>query len=308
MPPQHPLLPADVTVLERSWLSANNILLTDAHETVLVDSGYCTDAAQTVALVEQALDGRPLTRLLNTHLHSDHCGGNAALQARWPQVRTTIPPGQFAAVCDWDEARLSYEATGQQCPRFRADDELLPDGTVLLAGRPWQVHAAPGHDNDAVLLFQADTRVLISGDALWQNGFGVVFPELDHIPGFAQVGATLDLIEQLQPAVVIPGHGPVFDDVDTALAIARRRLAGFVADPQRHARHAAKVLLKYKLIEWQHIALPDALAWLADTPYFVRLHDEHFADHGLHDWSLALVQELAQAGVARLEDGVLHDS
>ena len=37
---------------------------------------------------------RPLDLLLNTHLHSDHCGGNAALQARHPGVRTLIPPGQ----------------------------------------------------------------------------------------------------------------------------------------------------------------------------------------------------------------------
>ena len=47
-----------VTVLERGWLSANNVLLCDADSATLVDSGYVTHQAQTLALVEQALQGR----------------------------------------------------------------------------------------------------------------------------------------------------------------------------------------------------------------------------------------------------------
>jgi hypothetical protein len=33
--------------------------------------------------------------------------------------------------------------------------------------------------------------VLISADALWENGFGVVFPELEGDDAFAIVAATL---------------------------------------------------------------------------------------------------------------------
>ena len=50
----------------------------------LVDTGYATHAPQTLALVQQALGARPLDLIVNTHLHSDHCGGNALLQAAWP--------------------------------------------------------------------------------------------------------------------------------------------------------------------------------------------------------------------------------
>ena len=69
-------LPAGVSVFERGWLSANNILLRPTHggegPTALIDTGYCTYATQTVALVEQALGTQPLDLVLNTHLHSDH--------------------------------------------------------------------------------------------------------------------------------------------------------------------------------------------------------------------------------------------
>ena len=50
-------------------------------------------------------------RILNTHLHSDHCGGNAALQAAWPGVQTAIPRAGRACA-HWDYA-LSYTPTGQ---------------------------------------------------------------------------------------------------------------------------------------------------------------------------------------------------
>ncbi|MBP8225481.1 MAG: MBL fold metallo-hydrolase, partial [Acidovorax sp.] len=95
-------LPPDITVLERGWLSANNIVFHGRHGTAVVDTGYCSHADQTVALVHGALAGRALDRILNTHLHSDHCGGNAALQQAWPGVETSIPPGQAAHVRHWD--------------------------------------------------------------------------------------------------------------------------------------------------------------------------------------------------------------
>ena len=305
MPLVPPALPPEIIVIERGWLSANNVLLLGRDCTALVDSGYCAHAPQTVALVESALDGRVLDQLLNTHLHSDHCGGNAALQARWPQLATRIPPGQWAQVQDWDPVALSYVPTGQECPRFRADGVLPPGSEVQLGDRAWQVHAAPGHDTHAVVLFEPHARVLISGDALWENGFGVVFPELDGEQAFAEVGATLDLIERLNPLTVIPGHGSVFGDVPAALARARRRLAGFEADPVKHARHAAKVLLKYKLLEWQQAPLAQVHAWLAATPYFGLLHQRHFASHTAVAWAEQLMQELVDAGAARREGGAL---
>lgn len=305
-----PLLWPEITVLERGWLSANNYLFQASGPdggAALVDTGYCLHADQTVALVQDSLGAQPLARILNTHLHSDHCGGNAALQAAYPDVQTWIPPGEAAAVRAWDEERLSYRPTGQDCPRFRVEGLLQAGTEVMLGSRPWQVHAAPGHDPHSVILFEPERRLLISADALWEHGFGVVFPEIEGIHAFAEVGATLDIIEALQPAVVLPGHGALFTDVATALTEARRKLAGFVADPRKHARYAAKVLLKYKLLEWQQIATTDALQWMLATPYFRTLHTRYFAADTPEDWAQSLVYELERSGAAAVQGGVLHN-
>lgn len=300
-------LPPGMTVLERGWLSANNIVFAadpgDPQDdgAAVVDTGYVSHAGQTVLLVEQTLAGQPLARILNTHLHSDHCGGNAALQAHWPQARTYVAPGQAAFVRDWNPDALSYTPTGQECPRFALTGVLQPGASVRLSGRDWQIHAAPGHDPHSIILFEPASRTLISADALWENGFGVVFPEIEGLSAFDEVAATLDVIERLAPLTIVPGHGSVFTGVDAALETARRRLDGFVRAPERHALYAAKVLLKYRLLDWQRIRTAELLAWLAATPYFGTLHARYFNAEPVQDWARTLVDALVQSGAAQRE-------
>jgi glyoxylase-like metal-dependent hydrolase (beta-lactamase superfamily II) len=259
-----PRLPATMRVFERGWLSSNNVLFM-GDETALVDSGYVTHAPQTLALVRHALGGRPLDRLLNTHLHSDHCGGNAALQAAYA-CRTAIPGAEAGKVGAWDEDALSYRATGQQCARFTFDTLLVPGQVHELGGMNWEVLGAPGHDPHALVLFCAQEGILIAGDALWENGFGVIFPELAGEPGFGETRATLDLIATLDARVVIPGHGRIFADVAAALQRAYSRLDYLAADPKRNAENAVKVLVKFLLLERQRLALADLPRLLASIP------------------------------------------
>jgi glyoxylase-like metal-dependent hydrolase (beta-lactamase superfamily II) len=301
MSAQH--LPPSVRVFERGWLSANNILLDDGKQATLIDSGYCTHADQTRALVTHALKGRALDVLINTHLHSDHCGGNAALQAAYPGLQTFIPPGHATYVRDWNADALSYTPTGQSCPQFGFADTLQPGNTFHAGGLDWQIHAAPGHDPHSLIFFEPQSRTLISADALWQHGFGVIFPALDGPRAFDETAATLDLIERLNPATVIPGHGSVFTDVTDALARARSRLNHFAAHPKKHASHGIKVLIKYHLLEVQSEPLSALQNWCANTPYFSIVHQAWFADMPREVWFEQMLQSLMASKAAELIDG-----
>ena len=292
-------------VFERGWLSANNILFTDSESATLIDSGYVTHQAQTLALVQNALNGRTLDRLVNTHLHSDHCGGNHLLQTHYPQLETHIPPGEAKAVSTWDVEALSYEATGQLCPRFKFEG-LLHAGQILrLASLNWEVHAAPGHDPHSVILFEPIHQILISADALWANGFGVVFPELEGVDAFHEVAQTLDLIESLKPSWVIPGHGAVFDNVDAALEIARKKLNGFVQSPLKHGRYGAKVLLKYKLLELTQVQKTDFVAWASGVPYLKQLHQTYGEQQPLQEWLQDMLLDLERSKALAFQDDMI---
>jgi glyoxylase-like metal-dependent hydrolase (beta-lactamase superfamily II) len=303
-------LPPDVAVFERGWLSSNNILLhgADGEHATLIDTGHVAHAEQTLALVRHGLrPGQTLARIVNSHLHSDHCGGNAAL-AREFDARIVIPPGDADAVARWDEDRLTYRLTGQRCERFAFHTLMRPGDSFGVGARTWQAHAAPGHDPHSLVLFDADDAVLISADALWENGFGVVFPELDGVNAFEQVAATLALIESLRPRLVIPGHGAPFADVTGALQRARSRLAAFRAQPERHARHGIKALAKYHLLEIGSQPLDELQDWFAVTPVALQVWRRLGEPAGSPSaWGGQLVAELAAGGAVVLRSGIVHN-
>lgn len=301
-------LPVGVSVLERGWLSSNNIVIRGADHCALIDSGYCLHAPQTLELVATSLQGRALNVLVNTHLHSDHCGGNAALQSAYPGVQTLIPPGQAQHVREWDPHALSYTPTGQSCPAFGFDAVLQPGTAIRLGDQEWQVHAAPGHDPHSVILFEPASHTLVSADALWERGFGVVFPELDGEEAFDAVAATLDLIEALKPAIVIPGHGAPFTAVAEALGVARQRLAGFVADPLKHHLYAAKALFKFKLLEAQWMERAALVEWAQGTVFFQSLLSQHFAGQSAEQSVDLLVRELVRSGAAVVQGSRVYNA
>jgi glyoxylase-like metal-dependent hydrolase (beta-lactamase superfamily II) len=291
-------LPQGLRFFERGWLSSNNVLLHSPQRSILIDTGYWTHADQTCALVSDALGEQALDEILCTHLHSDHCGGNARLQERFAAAITRVPPGHAAHVFNWDPASLTYEPTGQHCPQFVAHGLIQPGESFEIADMVWQVHAAPGHDPNSVIFFSPTHLLLISADALWENGFGVVFPELEGISAFDEVASTLDLIEDLNPLLVLPGHGAIFSDVPQSIARARSRLSNFVADPRKHGVYAAKVLLKFKLLELQRMPMNAFLAWAETTDYLRLLHRTYGNAQSMRTWLLSLCEDLVKANAA----------
>jgi len=292
-------------VLERGWLSANQAVFHAAGPTpaTVVDTGFSAHAEQTQALLAHALDGAPLGRIVNTHLHSDHCGGNAALQARG-DIETWIPSPSMAAVGRWDEDALSYRLTDQPCPRFVADRALVPGEAITLGETAWQIHAAPGHDMDAVMLFEPQTRTLISGDALWEERLAIIFPELIGEDGFGPTRATLSLIERLAPRTVLPGHGRVFEDVQRALAASRERVAAFERHPERHAQHAARALVMFHLLEVREVGFVDLVAWMLRTPIYLAVaRRSGLDDAAATAWAATQVRRLVDDGVLLEHEG-----
>mgnify|MGYP002143539333 FL=1 len=298
-------LPAGVTFFERGWLSSNNVLIQDDEQAVLVDSGYWTHAEQTHALVSNELGSAPLTKLINTHLHSDHCGGNAHLQSLYPLLNTCIPPGHAEFVDDWDPAALSYTPTGQHCPRFTRSRALRDGDAFVIQSKTWRVHAAPGHDPHSIIIFNEQDGVLISADALWENGFGVVFPEIEGVAAFDEVESTLKIIQTLQPKLVLPGHGSAFSDVDDAIARAKSRLAQFRKAPEKHASYAAKVLLKFKLLEFQSLPFDEFLAWAESTEYLKLLHATYGKGQAFTAWFGDLCKSLEKSHACILNEALI---
>lgn len=247
-------LPDTMHFIERDWLSSNQIFFVDGDEATIVDTGYVKHAPMTVAIVRRLLaqTSTRLTRIVDTHLHSDHCGGNASLVKAFGCC-VFVPEASFEDVANWDEEALSHAATGQRCDRFEAHGTLSPGDELTMGGLNWRVHAAPGHDPKSLIFHCESHRLLISADALWEHGFGVIFPELKGCSGFAEQQAVLELIATLPVDLVLPGHGPAFSDVSGALDHAFSLLHSLRAKPERLPRYALKVLIKYLMLDLERV-------------------------------------------------------
>jgi glyoxylase-like metal-dependent hydrolase (beta-lactamase superfamily II) len=298
------VFPNSLTVIERGWLSANNIVFADEVSTTVVDSGYDTHQAQTLALVGHSLKGRKLDWLVNTHCHSDHMGGNAALQRTYG-CRTSIPVGEAALIRTWNEGELMLGPAGQRAERFTIDDTIAPGDVLNMGGIDWEAIHAPGHDMHALMFYAPGHRLLISGDALWENGFGVIFPVLfGDDSAFDATQTTLDRIADLDIDVVIPGHGAPFRDAAGALERARSRLDYYRKDVTRLARHCLKVILTFALLDKRRIELA-ALADYLDANSLYRDVNARFLGLGKQELADYLVSDLEKAGALQRDGAAI---
>jgi glyoxylase-like metal-dependent hydrolase (beta-lactamase superfamily II) len=310
------VLPPSMQVIERGWLSSNQIVFDQGNGVdgaAVIDSGYVGQATQTVELVRSALAGRQFAQLFNTHSHSDHVGGNAALQAAFG-CRITIPAGIEPSISAWDETALLLSPAGQRGARFRHDATLSAGDRLELGGMEWVALAAPGHDMHALMFHCPQQRLLISGDALWHDGFGVVFNELlaaefdaatgADVGGFSSARATLDTIASLAVDIVIPGHGAAFSDVDAALGRAYSRLAVYEQDKRKLARNAVKACFTFNLLDLGSLEAARLAEYVAGVPFFAAINRNHFgfSDSDFAEW---LLEDLQRSGAVETRGGVI---
>ena len=296
-------LPPQVRVIVRDWLNSNHILLKGRDRTVLVDSGYGRDATITLAKVSAEFAGTPLDWLVNTHCHSDHMGGNAAVR-RAHGCRLSIPVGEAPLIDAWDEQTLWLSYADQRCERFAFDDTIAPGDVLDWGDLAWRAIAAPGHDMGALMFHCEEVRLLITGDALWENGFGVVLPGPGRKERLAAARSTLESIAGLDVGTVIPGHGAPFSNVAEALERSLRRLEAFERDELRMARHVLKVMFVFSLLDRQRLPLGRIPEYLATVPLYADFNARYFQ---LSEVALAelIVGELERAGAVSKLNGYL---
>ena len=246
---------------------------------------------------QRGLGDEPLAKIVNTHCHSDHIGGNATIQRAYG-CPIALPEGEAPLIERWDTKALWLDYADQRTDRFAVDEILRAGSTHVWGDLEWRAMAAPGHDMGALVFFNPEHRILISGDALWENGFGLILPRAVDAAAVPATRATLDMIATLDARVVIPGHGEVFTDVADALARAYARIAAFATDDARVARHALKVLLTFRLLDQRRMPLADLPAYVERVGFF---RDVNAACLQLPPKELAdlLVRELVRAGAVK---------
>ena len=145
--------------------------------------------------------------ILNTHGHSDHIGGNAALKKKWPDCPIVIGA---------DEAEKLVDPAQNLSVMFGAHlvsppaDRCVTDGeTYSAAGFDLDVAAIPGHSAGHVVFSvnHQNPGVVFVGDVIFQGSIGRTdFPDGDF-PKLA-AGIKTKLFTLSDDTVLLSGHGP----------------------------------------------------------------------------------------------------
>ncbi len=267
----------NIKVLVRGWLNCNQIVINQETDNVVIDAGYHAYADTTLALLRtpEVSLGKNYSRLINTHCHSDHMGGNAAIQREF-NCTIEVPLGESAGVRPWSRQSFWLDYADQYAEPFDYDRTIAPDDVLNLGGFAWSAVAAPGHDMGALMFYCEELKLLISGDALWQNGLGAITPKHGANPGVESALATLQAIRELEVEVVIPGHGQPFTDVSDALTRAESRLRAYQAEPRKCARNFLKSIFTFHLLEVGAMALDDVPGYFARVPCYVDINADFF--------------------------------
>ena len=161
----------------------------------IVDTGMPLDDTKAAwrKIFDERLGGRPVWRVIVTHMHPDHIGNAGWLSRKFPDSEFWISRLEYVTcrmlVADtgreapaagtvfyrqagWSEEQIqTYESRfggfGRGVSRLPDAYHRLEDGqSVELAGQTWQVITGHGHSPEHSCLFCPALNVLISGDQL----------------------------------------------------------------------------------------------------------------------------------------------
>ena len=247
-------------------------LLRDYDGWTIVDTGLNQKDVQDCwqQLFSKHLDGKPVTRVIATHLHADHTGNAGWICQHWDcdlwmsrsdffmcKVMAADGPSdvpedaiRFYQRAGFDEARLNryrerFGQFGANISPLPAGYRRITDGQFIdIGGREWRAVIGHGHAPEHVCLYCPALKVIIGGDQILPK----ITPNVSVQPSEPNANPLRDFInscarfrEILPPnLLVLPAHESLYEGVHERLTelidwheVALEKLYDMCSEPRR---------------------------------------------------------------------------
>ena len=276
-------------------------LLRDGEGWAIVDTGLHNEEGKTHwrSIFDKYLDGKPITRVIATHLHPDHTGLAGWIVSEWDcqlwmsradfymcKVMAADRPAdvpedaiRFYRRAGFTEERLDgyrrrFGQFGASVAPLPAGYRRISDGQYLeIGGREWRAVIGHGHSPEHVCLYCPELKLIIGGDQLLPK----ITPNVSVQPSEPLANPLRDWIvscerfrEMLPPnLLVLPAHESLYQGLHERLTalidwheVALEKLYDLCAKPKR-AVDVFPALFKSKITEFSYFpATGEALAHL----------------------------------------------
>lgn len=208
-----------------SWGWSNSGVVIGDGQSLLVDTLFDIKlTAEMLQTMEPHVARAPISTVVNTHANGDHCYGNQLLAGSAVDFVASeaarhemeeIPPSTMAmlvkSVPGGNLARFLQHAFGP----FDFEGIEIPPVTTTFTGtldldiagvRAELRVVGPAHTRGDLIVWLPDQQIVFAGDILFVGGTPIMWA--------GPIGnwiAACDLITDLEPNVIVPGHGPLTD-------------------------------------------------------------------------------------------------
>lgn len=174
-------------------------------EATIVDCGalFPQEEAKIEAFVSD--NNLKVKYILNTHLHLDHCFGNAWAAERYGILPMAHKDDETLLARMGEQARmfgLPFEVKTEKLGGYLKDDDVL-----MLGENRIEVIHTPGHSRGGLCFYIPSAGWLISGDSLFEGSIGRT-----DLEGGSHATLIKSITERLmtlpEETIVYPGHGP----------------------------------------------------------------------------------------------------
>lgn len=247
-------------------------LLRDYDSWTIVDTGLNRDDVKDIwrAVFDKYLEGKPVRRVIATHLHGDHTGNAGWICKEWDcelwmsradfymcKVMAADGPSdvpedaiRFYRRAGFDEERLDryrerFGQFGANITPLPAGFRRVEDGQYIdIGGREWRAVIGHGHAPEHICLYCPELKVIIGGDQILPK----ITPNVSVQPSEPYANPLRDFIntcqrfrERLPPdLLVLPAHEMLYEGLHERLTelidwheVCLEKLYDLCAEPKR---------------------------------------------------------------------------
>lgn len=285
-----------IIFFERKFPSANMVLIKDMLP-ILIDTGFGSDAEETVHLIKDAgVLPEELHLIVNTHYHSDHVGGNFHLQNNYG-VKIAAHKWDAHLINACNHEACSAEWLDQPVEPYHVDLKLSDNDEIHTGSRTFQVLHTPGHTLGHISLYEPEEEIFICGDLFHRNDIGWLNIFREGVSSIQRSLESVDRVSKLRIKQAYSGHGPQIDDPLNSIDTARNRLEKWLKSPDKVSWHACKRIFAFTLIMKNGLAKEEidnyllTCGWFQDfARYAFQLQPEEFIQ--------VLLDEMIRSGAA----------
>ncbi len=262
----------NIKFIQRGWLNGNSVIY-DSDKLVIFDTGYYSCRKETVELLKQeGYDIVDFDLIVNTHCHSDHVGANAEI-INSSDAKIAMHEYEAYYVNRGDKRATWIDYFDYEVPEYKVDI-ILKNGDQLNFGNiEMEVIHTPGHSIGGISLYDQSNKVLISGDVLHENDFGIINARVEGSSAIFLLKESLERLRKLDVDVIYPGHGKPIYDAETNFNNCLSRINEFIKDPFKIAYHMLSRIVIFHILRKGRIEKNEYINYLKNCIWFIEMND-----------------------------------